>query len=53
MIASIQGILDTRRAGYIIVRVGGFGIRVFSPTTSSIYAFLRERRWHGSLRILK
>ena len=35
MIASIQGILDARRAGYIIVRVGGFSIRVFTPTTTS------------------
>ena len=35
MITSIQGILEARRAGYIIVRVGGFGIRVFAPTTTS------------------
>src|SRR5437763_14715419 len=35
MITSIQGILEARRAGFIIVRVGGFGIRVFAPTTTS------------------
>ena len=35
MIASIQGILEARRAGYVIVRIGGFGIRVFAPTTTS------------------
>src|SRR6266550_3611693 len=35
MIASIQGILEARRAGYLIVRTGGFSIRVFAPTTTS------------------
>src|SRR6184192_3569350 len=35
MIASIQGILEARRAGYVIVRIGGFGIRVFAPATTS------------------
>ena len=35
MIASIQGILEARRAGYLIVRIGGFSIRVFAPTTTS------------------
>ena len=35
MIASIQGILEVRRAGYVIIRVGGFSIRVFAPTTTS------------------
>jgi holliday junction DNA helicase RuvA len=35
MIASIQGILEARRAGYILVRVGGFGIRVFTPARTS------------------
>ncbi len=34
MIASIQGILEARRAGYAIIRVGGFGIRVFAPTST-------------------
>ena len=35
MIASIQGILEARRAGYVLVRVSGFSIRVFAPTTTS------------------
>ena len=34
MIASIQGTLEARRAGYVIIRTGGFGIRVFAPTTT-------------------
>lgn len=34
MIASIQGVLEARRAGYVIIRTGGFGIRVFAPTTT-------------------
>jgi Holliday junction DNA helicase RuvA len=34
MIASIQGVLEARRAGYVIIRVGGFGIRVFAPTST-------------------
>jgi holliday junction DNA helicase RuvA len=34
MIASIQGVLEARRAGYIIIRTGGFGIRVFAPTST-------------------
>lgn len=34
MIASIQGLLEARRAGYVIIRAGGFGIRVFTPTTT-------------------
>ena len=53
---------EARWAVNIIVRVGGFGIRVFTPTRTSshlgevgsdvsLYTFLRERRWHGSLRI--
>src|SRR5947209_4539662 len=35
MIATIQGILEARRAGYVIVRAGGFGIRIFTPATTS------------------
>jgi holliday junction DNA helicase RuvA len=35
MIASVQGTLEARRVGYIIVRVGGFGIRIFTPSTTS------------------
>src|SRR5437764_2295600 len=35
MITSIQGILEARRAGFIIVHIGGFSIRVFAPTTTS------------------
>jgi holliday junction DNA helicase RuvA len=35
MIASIKGILEARRAGYVIVRIGGFSIRVFVPATTS------------------
>jgi Holliday junction DNA helicase RuvA len=34
MIASIQGLLEARRAGYVIIRTGGFGIRVFAPTST-------------------
>ena len=34
MIASIQGLLEARKAGYVIIRVGGFGIRVFTPTST-------------------
>ncbi len=34
MIASIQGVLEARRAGYVIIRTGGFGIRVFAPTST-------------------
>ncbi len=34
MIASIQGVLEARRAGYVIIRTGGFVIRVFAPTTT-------------------
>jgi holliday junction DNA helicase RuvA len=34
MIASIQGVLEARRAGYAIIRTGGFGLRVFAPTTT-------------------
>jgi len=33
MIASIQGVLEARRAGYVIIRTGGFGIRVSTPTS--------------------
>jgi Holliday junction DNA helicase RuvA len=35
MIASIKGILEARRAGYVIVHIGGFSIRVFVPATTS------------------
>jgi len=34
MIASIQGVLEARRAGYVIIRTGGFGIRVSTPTST-------------------
>jgi len=34
MITSIQGVLEARRTGYAIVRVGGFSIRIFAPTTT-------------------
>jgi holliday junction DNA helicase RuvA len=34
MIASIHGLLEARRAGYAIIRVGGFSIRVFAPTST-------------------
>ncbi len=34
MIASIQGVLEARRTGYAIIRVGGFGIHVFAPTST-------------------
>lgn len=34
MIASIHGVLEARRAGYVIIRTGGFGIRVFAPTST-------------------
>jgi len=35
MITSIKGILEARRAGYVIVHIGGFSIRVFAPATTS------------------
>ncbi len=34
MIASIHGVLEARRTGYVIIRTGGFGIRVFVPTST-------------------
>src|SRR5260370_3878415 len=34
MIASIHGLLEARRAGYAIIRVGGFSMRVFAPTST-------------------
>ncbi len=34
MIASIHGLLEARRAGYAIIRVGGFSIRIFAPTST-------------------
>lgn len=34
MIASIQGVLEARRAGYVIIRTGGFGIRVSTPSST-------------------
>jgi Holliday junction DNA helicase RuvA len=34
MIASIKGVLEARRAGFVIIRTGGFGIRVFAPTST-------------------
>ncbi len=34
MIASIHGVLEARRAGHVIIRTGGFGIRVFVPTST-------------------
>jgi Holliday junction DNA helicase RuvA len=34
MIASIQGVLEARRVGYVIIRTGGFGIRVSTPTST-------------------
>src|SRR5215470_18903318 len=34
MIASIHGVLEARRAGYAIIRAGGFSIRVFAPTST-------------------
>ncbi|MBE3558975.1 MAG: Holliday junction branch migration protein RuvA [Ktedonobacteraceae bacterium] len=40
MITSIHGTLEARRADYAIVRVGGFSIRVFAP--SSTLGRLRE-----------
>ncbi len=50
----------------LLVRVGGFGIRVFAPATTldyalgrnrlrgvSLYAFLCPGRWNGPLRLLQ
>ncbi len=34
MITSIHGVLEARRAGHAIIRVGGFSIRVFAPTST-------------------
>ena len=34
MITSIHGVLEARRAGHTIIRVGGFSIRVFAPTST-------------------
>ncbi len=34
MITSIHGVLEARRAGHAIIRVGGFDIRVFAPTST-------------------
>ncbi len=34
MIASIHGVLEARRGSHAIIRVGGFGIRVFAPTST-------------------
>jgi Holliday junction DNA helicase RuvA len=34
MITSIHGKLETCRADYAIIRVGGFGIRVFAPSST-------------------
>jgi holliday junction DNA helicase RuvA len=34
MIASIHGILETCRADHAIIRVGGFGVRVFAPSST-------------------
>lgn len=35
MITSIHGILEARRADQVIVRVGGFSVRVFAPISTS------------------
>src|SRR5215467_15126582 len=35
MITSIHGILEARRANQVIVRVGGFSVRVFAPASTS------------------
>ncbi len=34
MIASISGVLEARRADHAIIRVGGFGLRVFAPSST-------------------
>lgn len=34
MIASITGILEARRADHAIVHVGGFGLRIFAPSST-------------------
>src|SRR5260370_6927770 len=34
MIARIRGVLEAGRAGYAIIRAGGFSIRVFAPTST-------------------
>jgi len=35
MITSIHGILEARRPDHVIVRVGGFSVRVFAPISTS------------------
>lgn len=34
MIASIQGVLEARRADHAIIRVGGFSLRIFAPVST-------------------
>ncbi|MGH2497836.1 MAG: Holliday junction branch migration protein RuvA [Ktedonobacteraceae bacterium] len=34
MIASIHGVLEARRADHAIVRVGGFSLRIFTPSST-------------------
>ena len=34
MIASIHGVLEARRADSAIIRVGGFGLRIFTPSST-------------------
>jgi Holliday junction DNA helicase RuvA len=34
MIASIHGVLEARRADQVIVRVGGFSLRIFAPSST-------------------
>ena len=34
MIASIHGVLEARRADHAIIRVGGFSLRVFTPSST-------------------
>lgn len=34
MIASIHGILEARRTDHALVRVGGFGLRIFAPSST-------------------
>jgi Holliday junction DNA helicase RuvA len=34
MIASIHGVLEARRADHAIIRVGGFSLRIFTPSSS-------------------
>jgi holliday junction DNA helicase RuvA len=34
MIASIHGVLEARRADQVIVRVGGFSLRIFAPAST-------------------